>query len=121
MVLVDTSVWVDHLRRGDPVLAGLLEEAMVLSHPYVIGELACGNLGNREEVLSLLGSLPDIRRPDDDEVLFFIDRERLHGGGLGYVDVSLLAACRLHGIPLYTRDAPLNAVSRRLGTSFVAP
>jgi predicted nucleic acid-binding protein len=118
LVLADTSVWVDHLRRGDAVLAGLLDEGQVISHPYITGELACGNLKNRTEVLSLLKSLPTVVQPDDEEILFFVDKKHLHGKGLGYVDVSLLAACLMNDTPMYTRDIRLNIVAHQLGVAF---
>ena len=93
MILVDTSVWIDHLRKGDRGLAALLTASGVLMHPFVIGELACGNLRKRDEVLALLKDLPRVAVASDDEVLFFIERNALMGRGLGYVDVHLLAAC----------------------------
>ncbi len=115
-ILVDTSVWVDHLRSGDEALAGLLEGGRVLMHPWVLGELACGNLRQRERVLGLLRSLPRAAAALDDEVLFFIDRHRLMGRGIGYVDAHLLAAVALHGgARLLTRDRRLRALAGELG------
>ena len=109
MILVDTSVWVDHLRTGVPELGALLEAGEVLTHPWVVGELACGTLRRRAEILELLGHLPAAPVATHDEVLAFIERHALMGRGLGYVDVHLLAAVRLHGdARLWTRD-------RRLG------
>ena len=104
MILVDTSVWVDHLRGGDEGLATLLTASRVLMHAFVLGELACGSLRKREEVLALLKDLPRAAMATDDEVLFFIARHALMGRGLGYVDVHLLAAVALHGSArLWTR------------------
>lgn len=92
MILVDTSVWVDYLRAGVPALAAALEEGRVLIHPFVLGELACGNLKNRSEVLQLLGDLPAAPTATDPEALRFIEERGLMGRGIGYVDVHLLAA-----------------------------
>ena len=114
MVLIDTSVWVDHLRRADQALMHLLEDAQVASHPLVIGELACGNISNRKEVLSLLDALPKAKAADDDEVLELIARHRLHGQGLGYIDCCLLASCLLSSTALWTKDRRLGMAARRI-------
>lgn len=112
MILVDTSVWVDHLRYEEPDLVSLLSRNRVLMHPMVIGELACGNLRNRDEVLGLLRGLPAILPATHDEVLFFIERRRLMGRGIGYVDAHLLAAASLTGLAmLWTRDKRLMDVA----------
>lgn len=97
MVLVDTSVWVDHLRSGDTALVALLEAREVLTHPFVIGELACGNLANRATIMALLDDLPGVTAAADEELLFFIERHSLMGCGIGYVDAHLLAAAALSG------------------------
>ena len=116
MILVDTSVWVDHLRRGDARLAALLEGAGVLIHPFIIGEIACGSLADRGTVLELLQDLPMATVADATEVLVFIDRHRLHGKGIGYVDVHLLAAVALtQGAKLWTRDKRLRSAAQALG------
>ena len=121
MILVDSSVWVDHLRTGDPSLYGLLNNSQVLVHPFVIGELACGNLKNRSVVLSLLQDLPTIPVATDEEVLFFIERHGLMGRGIGYVDAHLLAAVVLAGSEqLWTRDKRLGAVAGALKLAFQA-
>ena len=121
MILVDTSVWVDHLRSGDDALATLLDAAGVLMHPFVLGELACGNLRNRKEVLGLLKDLPQATAARDDEVLFFIERQALMGRGIGYVDAHLLAAASLGGSArLWTRDKRLHAVAQGLGLAYEA-
>lgn len=114
MVLVDTSVWVDHLRAGDRALQRLLDEAEVVSHPFVIGELACGNLRNRSEILELLDALPKALSADDHEVLAFIDKQRLHGQGIGYIDACLLSSCLLSRLSLWTKDRRLAIIARRL-------
>ena len=118
MVLVDTSFWVSFLQSGHVRLKGLLEEGKVFSHPYIIGELACGNLKNRREILSLLKTLPAATTATHDEVLRFIEDHRLMGLGLGYVDIHLLAAARLTGVPLWTDDKCLKAAAVRLQVDF---
>jgi predicted nucleic acid-binding protein len=116
MILVDTSVWIDHLRTTDKALVSLLNAGMVLAHPFVIGELALGHLGQRTTVLSALSDLPRAIVATDAEVLNFIDRYELFGRGVGYVDVHLLAAVRLTaGSELWTRDQRLYGVAVHLG------
>jgi len=118
VILVDTSVWIDHLRKGDALLAQRLNAGRVLSHPFVIGELALGSLHQRDKVLAALRDLPRASVAMDDEVSLFIDQGRLAGLGLGYVDVHLLAAVRLTaGASLWTRDKRLAAVAGQLGLS----
>ncbi len=119
MILVDTSVWVDHLRTGDAALAELLNLSQVLMHPFVVGELACGNLHNRSEVLRLLKDLPQVAVASDEEVLFFIERNALMGLGIGYVDAHLLAAVTLGGsTQLWTRDKRLRSVAEALNLAY---
>ena len=119
MILVDTSVWVDHLRAGDAELAALLNGSHVLMHPFVLGELACGNLRNRTEVLALLKDLPRAAVATDEEVLFFIERHALMGRGIGYVDAHLLAAVTLGGgTRLWTRDKRLRTVADALALAY---
>jgi len=116
MILVDTSIWVDHLRQGDERLTRLLGESQVLAHPYVIGELALGTLQNRAVVLSALQDLPLAPVAADDEVLRFIQQNVLYGIGIGYIDAHLLAAVRLApGTTLWTRDKRLLAAGATLG------
>jgi hypothetical protein len=119
MILVDTSVWIDHLRSGDEDLVGLLNSAQVLSHPFVVGELACGNLRNRVEVLTLLRELPQVTVATDAEVLYFIEQHGLTGRGIGYIDAHLLAAVSL-ATParFWTRDKRLAAVAVDLGLAY---
>jgi predicted nucleic acid-binding protein len=114
MVLVDTSVWIDHFRAGEVRLAGLLEDVEVVMHPLVVGELACGNLRNRREILSLLCNLPHVAQVSNDEVLFFIERHRLHGRGLGLVDIHLLASCAVDGNGLWSKDVRLMKTAKDL-------
>ena len=115
MTLVDTSVWIEHLRAEDKKLTTLLNSSQVLTHPMVVGELACGNLRNRREILSLLGGLPQVLVATDDEVLFFIERHRLMGRGIGYIDAHLLAAAALtQSARLWTHDQRLVQVASEL-------
>ena len=121
MILVDTSVWVDHLRKGDEALAALLDAVMVLTHPFVIGELALGNLRRREIVLSALSDLPRAAVATDAEVRHFIERHALFGRSIGYVDAHLLAATRLTaGAALWTGDRRLHGVAAELGLASTA-
>ena len=119
MVLVDTSVWIDHLRKGNTRLDSLLLNASVLIHPFVIGELTCGNLKNRLAFLTLLEKLPMIQPARHEEVLFFIEHNQLMGRGIGYVDVHLLASLALskHTF-LWTRDKRLALVAQQLGMAY---
>lgn len=113
-VLVDTSIWIAHFRKGESYLVQLLEEEVVLCHPFVIGELACGNLKNRQEIFSLLQSLPQAPQAENDEVLHFIEENRLMGKGLGWVDVHLLASARLAEAQIWTLDKALCKAGRVL-------
>lgn len=115
MILVDTSVWVEHLRRGLPRLATHLQEGEALIHPWVIGELACGNLRNRSQVLELLQGLPAATVASDAEVLMLIERDQLMGRGIGYVDAHLLASARLSHCRLWTQDRRLAVVAEEQG------
>jgi predicted nucleic acid-binding protein len=122
VILVDTSVWVDHLRAGNKVLGGLLETGMVLAHPFVIGELALGHLRQREVVLSAMSDLPRANVATDAEALHFIDRHALFGRGIGYVDVHLLAAVRLTaGTEFWTSDTRLHGIAVQLGMAMTFP
>ena len=118
MVLIDTSVWVSHFQSGNARLRRLLEEGKVISHPFIIGELACGNLKNRQEILSLLKALPAAATAFHEEVIQLIESHRLMGLGLGYVDVHLLAAALLTAVPLWTNDKRLKAGAVRLQVDF---
>ena len=111
MVLVDTSVWVSHLRDGNNELASLLNEGRVLCHPFIIGELACGNLKDRAMILSFLQWLPMSIEAEHEEVLYFIENNRLMGKGIGYVDAHLIASAVLTGIPIWTLDKQLAQVA----------
>ncbi|TXL69512.1 PIN domain-containing protein [Vineibacter terrae] len=122
MILVDTSVWVDYLRAGDKTLASLLVAASVVSHPFVVGELALGFLRQRSLILQELQALPQAIVATDEEVLRFIDQHRLFGLGIGYVDAHLLASVRLTDhTSLWTRDKRLGEVAQRLGVAAALP
>ncbi len=121
MILIDTSVWVEHLRRGLPRLATLLQDGEVLIHPWVIGELACGNLCNRSQLLELLQGLPAATVASDAEVLLLIERDRLMGRGIGYLDALLLASARLSHCRLWTQDRRLAAVAEEQGLAVGTP
>lgn len=118
MVLADTSVWISHLREGNAGLETLLDDGHVVCHPFIIGELACGNLKNRSEILSLLHALPVVTHAEHEEVMQFIGDYRLMGKGLGYIDVHLLASSILSKISLWTFDKKLHEVSVKLGLDF---
>lgn len=114
-VFVDTSVWVDHLRRGEPLLQDFLSSGQVTTHPFVMGELACGNLSNRGELLALFAELPLVTIATNEEVMHLIERQKLNGKGLGWIDMNLLASALISRIPLWTRDRRLAAIAKTLG------
>lgn len=114
MILVDTSVWIHHLRKGDRELTRLLNEGVVLCHPFVIGELACGNLKNRVEILSLLAALPSSSLASHAEGLHLVTERKLAGRGIGWIDVHLLASALLSKCTLWTKDKALGAVAAAL-------
>ena len=117
MTLADTSVWVDHFRHGNPRLRQLLIDGEVLSHPFVIGELACGFLTKRAEILSLLVTLPKVVAAEHFEVIRLVDTQRLYGKGLGWVDMHLLASAVLGRNPIWTMDKNLERVASRMGVA----
>jgi predicted nucleic acid-binding protein len=114
-VLVDTSVWVNHFRAPNMDLQQLLDEGRVATHPFVIGELACGSLRRRAEVLRLIEALPLAPVATHDEVLALIERQRLHGSGLGWIDLHLIASARLGRHALWSADRRLRQTALRLG------
>ena len=119
MILVDTSVWVEHLRSGNARLAEELETGRVLVHPFVIGELACGTLGNRRQVLDLLARLPSAPIATHAEALGFLERRSLMGRGIGFIDVHLLASVALAGQgQLWTRDRRLAVIANELHLAY---
>lgn len=119
MILVDTSIWIDHLRQRDEFLSKLLNQGQVLAHAFVIGELALGSLQNRAAILDALQNLPQAPLATDAEVLGFIEQNALYGIGIGYIDAHLLAAVRLlPGSALWTRDRRLLAAATRMGLAY---
>jgi len=114
VVLVDTSVWVSHFRQTNDDLVELLNEGEVVCHPFIIGELACGNLKNRAAIIALLEALPAALIVHNEELLSFIETRKVMGKGLGYIDVHLLAAALLTGVPLWTLDKKLDKVAGEL-------
>lgn len=118
MVLVDTSVWERHLREGDSDLDRLLHDGEVMCHPYIVGELACGNMKNRREILSLIQDLPRASPAQHEEILRFIESNHLTGKGLGYIDVHLSASALLTEVPLWSHDKRLNEVNEMLGIRY---
>ncbi|MBI2997883.1 MAG: PIN domain-containing protein [Deltaproteobacteria bacterium] len=114
MILVDTSVWIEHLRAGNDRLRSLLFDEQVLCHPFIVGELACGTLRNRREILSMLRALPEADLVEHEEVLSFLEARRLYERGLGWVDANLLASTLLTGCTLWTLDKPLRKVAAAL-------
>lgn len=118
MVLVDTSIWISHLREGNARLKTLLEKAEVVCHPFIIGELACGNIKNRTEILSSLHALPVAVVAKHEEVLHLIESRHLMGSGLGLIDAHLLASALLTTVPLWTADRRLRAASTELNIAY---
>ncbi len=119
MILVDTSVWIDHLRSEEVHLADLLNDDQVVMHPMVVGELACGNLRDRAQVLESLFDLPEVTTAFADEVLVFIEQHRLMGRGIGYVDMNLLASVALdESVRLWAIDRRLHSVAVDLGLAY---
>jgi predicted nucleic acid-binding protein len=116
LILADTAIWIDHLRRGDRTLSSLLAAGQIVGHPAVVGEIGLGSLANRHEILALLSSLPQAVQGTPDEVMAYIEAHRLFGLGVGYVDVQLLAATALTSTTsLWTRDKRLRAAAANLG------
>lgn len=114
MILVDTSVWVDHLRRDEPLLRDMLGVGQVVTHPFVIGELACGNLRKREELLQLLAELPLLIVAEHEEVLHLIQARSLYGKGIGWIDAHLLASALVSHASLWTKDKCLSEIAQKL-------
>ena len=118
MILVDTSVWVSYLRAGNSKFEQLLNDGEAACHPFIIGELACGNIKNRTEILSLLCALPKVNLLDNEEVLLFIEKNNLMGKGLGLIDIHLLASAILSEAGLWTLDIKLKHEARMSGIAY---
>ena len=115
MILVDTSVWIEHFRAGNRVLSEILGRALALTHPFVIGELACGNLKNRTRILSDLRALPSAEAASHEEVLRLVEERKLWGRGIGWIDGHLLASSMLSSCQLWTLDRQLGEAARSAG------
>ena len=115
MILADTSVWIDYFRDDLPELGERLRRLEVVMHPFVVGELACGNFSNRGTTLQLLEQLNSVTVAEHDEVMTFIRAQKLYGRGVGYVDVHLLAAASIDQCQFWTLDKRLNAVAASIG------
>jgi predicted nucleic acid-binding protein len=118
LILVDTSVWVNFFRSGNSELAGLLEERLVDTHDFIIGELACGNLHDRKNILESLSLLPHIPQVSPEEVLFLIASKKLMGKGLSYIDLNLIASALIVGTPIWTIDQKFNQIIGSLGIKY---
>ena len=119
LILVDTSVWIDHLRQGVPQLAQQLTQGQVATHPFIIGELACGNLNKRHAILGYLDNLEKVKQARHKEVLHLIEKQQLMGKGIGYIDAHLLASCLLtQATRLWTRDKRLNTLATTLELNY---
>ena len=119
MILVDTSVWVEHFRSANSKLVKILNDGDVICHPFIIGELACGNIKNRNKIFSLLQSLPMAKQANNDEILEFIEIKKLMGKGLGYIDIHLLASAFLSNVSLWSLDKKLKHLSLQFNVGFV--
>lgn len=119
MILVDTSVWINHFREGDKLLEKLLFDGEVICHTHIIGELACGNIKNRKEIISLLQALPMAPQIEFNEYLFFIEKNQLNGRGIGFVDIHLLASAQLSQTQLWTVDKRLKTAATDLGLNYI--
>ncbi len=118
MVLVDTSIWISHFREGNSYLKKLLLDESVVCHPFIIGELACGHIKNRKEIISLLQALPQAQTAENDEILQFIEHKRLIGLGIGLIDVHLLASSLLSNVLFWTADSQLRTTASRLNVLY---
>lgn len=121
MILVDTSVWVDHLAHSDASLERLLKEGRALVHPFTIGEIALGNLRGRKPVLEMLDALPQVMVAMEEEVIRAVETRRLFGAGIGYIDAHLIVSCLLSGVTLWSRDKRLAREANRLGIASALP
>ena len=121
MILVDTSVWVEHLRRGQPSLQLLLDDGQVFRHPFVAGELACGTMRDRAAFFEDFNQLPSLEVAEHDEVMHLVEVRRLAGLGITWIDVHLLASALIAGAQLWTLDKRLEAAARQLRVAATLP
>ena len=118
MVLADTSIWVEHLRKGNSDLSILLRDGNIFCHPFVIGELACENIKNRNKSLNYLQHLPSCTNVSNEEVLTFLEKRKLMGKGLGLIDAHLLSSALISKTLIWTLDKPLREIATSLKISF---
>ncbi len=118
LVLADTSIWIKHFREGQTHLVSLLEQGFIACHPFIIGELACGSLKNRSEIINLLTALPKVKVLEHSEVMEFIETQKLMSLGIGYVDTHLLGSSLLSDTPLWTLDKSLVKAAKSLNTNY---
>jgi hypothetical protein len=118
VILVDTSIWIDHFRSSNRVLGELLHDGQVLVHPFVLGEIACGNLQNRKAIVALMQALPMATKASDGEILAMIEQRELMGRGIGLIDMHLLASCLMQPCLLWTADRRLKTIAEELATAF---
>ena len=121
MILLDSSVWIDHLRKAEPAVVSLLNDHEVLCHPFVIGEIACGSLAQRQLVVKTLSALPKVTIAEHEEVLSYIKSHQLFSLGLSFIDIHLLASCTLSATQIWTRDRRLNDAATSLSLSYRSP
>jgi predicted nucleic acid-binding protein len=118
VILVDSSVWIDHFRKSGKHLSALLDTEAVCIHPYILGELACGNFKNRQRIIALLRTLPAVHKASNEEILYFIEQHRLDGRGIGLIDVHLLASCLTDKCCIWTFDRRLREVAEALNIAY---
>jgi predicted nucleic acid-binding protein len=118
LILVDTSVWIKHLREGDQNLIRLLEQGLVACHPFIIGEIACGGIKNRYEIISLLNDLPSTDILDHYDIMEFIENRKIMNKGIGYIDVHLLGSALVSETPLWTLDKVLREIANQLSIEY---
>ncbi|WP_371396320.1 type II toxin-antitoxin system VapC family toxin [Fretibacter rubidus] len=115
MILADTSIWIDHLRKSDPVFSNQLTAGDIVMHPFIMGEILLGSLSNHTVIETALSEMPQALKASDKEVMFYINSAKIHGRGIGWVDTHLLVSAKLSGARLVTRDKRLADVARELG------
>ena len=118
MILVDTSVWISHLRRHNQQLDDLLDSELIFCHPLIIGEISCGHLQNRSLILSLFEELPQVSTATHQEALIFIERHGLMGRGLSFIDIHLLASCQIEDLTIWTQDKLLQRAAQVLHLNY---
>jgi predicted nucleic acid-binding protein len=114
LTIVDTSVWIDHFRHGNINLESHLVKGRVATHPFVLGEVSCGNLKNRAEIIELMASLPIAQMAEHHEVITMLEQRKMYGQGIGWIDMHLLAACLINQFALMTLDKPLQKIAHKI-------